>query len=163
MTSIARVHDSGSATVSQVLHLQTVVQGLGEVDGASVDTIPAGSQELGSAQIFCSADANGNLAAAQTATLAITIQDSADDITFADVAADVLMTAADGADGIPANPVISLEGGVTEAASFAFNLPYGRCRRFVRVQAEWTFSDVADSAEFVCSSHAGGNVLTPAE
>ncbi len=168
MTSIAHVHDTGAATSSSSLQNAQVDQATGAVNGNSVDTIPAGGQELGSAQVYCSADANGNLAAAETATLAVTLQDAADDGTgspaaFADVAADVLMGAADGADGLPTNPVISLEGGATEAATFTFNVPCQRLRRHFRLVSTWTFSDAGDTVDYSASSHAGGNVITPVE
>jgi len=166
MTSIPHVHDTGAALTATSLHNQQVDNATGAVDGASLDSIPTNSQQLGSAQIYCSGDANGNIAGVQVATLAITIQDAPDDGgvpgVFADVAADVLMGAADGADGLPTNPVITLTGGGVEADTFTMNLPLHRLRRHVRVVSQWTVV-AGDTVDYSCSAHCGGNVITPAE
>jgi len=158
MSGVSFVHDVGSYVLSNLLLQARFATGDPENDGASLDTIPNNEQELGSALIQC--DAAGTIGVGETATLAITLQDSADDIAFADVAADVLMGAADGADGLPANPVISLDN-ATQAGSFSFNVPLHRLRRFVRVQALWTISGAADTVDYHCAAICGGTVIKP--
>jgi hypothetical protein len=164
MTSISDVHDSAAGLTATSLHNEQVVTGTGIVNGASVDTIPNNAQQLGSAQIYCDGNANGNIAGVQVASLDITIQDAPDNGgvpgVFADVAAGVLMGAADGADGLPANPVITLTGGGIEANIFTMNLPLHRLRRHVRVVSEWTVV-AGDSVDYACSAHCGGNVIKP--
>jgi len=170
MTSIANVHDTGAALTATSLHNEQVDNATGAVNGASLDTIPDNSQQLGSAQIYCDGNANGNIAGVQVASLSITIQDAPDSGgatpgvpgVFADVAAGVLMGAADGADGLPTNPVITLTGGGVEADTFTMNLPLHRLRRHVRVVSTWTVV-AGDTVDYGCSAHCGGNVITPAE
>jgi hypothetical protein len=163
MSGISFVHDVGAYIVSNLLLQDRFATGDPENDGASLDTIPSNEQELGSALIQC--DAAGTIAPAETATLAITLQDAADDgtgspDTFADVAADVFMGAADGADGLPTNPVISLDN-ATQAGSFSFNVPLHRLRRHVRVQSLWTISGGADTVDYHCAAICGGTVVKP--
>lgn len=164
MTSFSDVHDSAAGLTATSLHNEQVVTGTGIVNGASVDTIPNNAQQLGSAQIYCDGNANGNIVAGNAASLAITIQDAPDNGgvpgVFADVAAGVLMGAADGADGLPTNPVISLLGGGLEADTFTMNLPLHRLRRHVRVVSTWTVV-AGDSVDYACSAHCGGNVIKP--
>jgi len=164
MTSISNVHDTNAGLTATSLHNEQVVTGTGVVNGASLDTIPDNAQQLGSAQIYCDGNANGNIAGVQVASLDITIQDAPDNGgvpgVFADVAADVFMGAADGADGLPTNPVITLTGGGVEADTFTMNLPLHRLRRHVRVVSEWTVVG-GDSVDYGCSAHCGGNVIKP--
>lgn len=163
MSGISNVHDAGAYVASNLLQQSRFATGDPEADGASLDTIPAGDQQLGSAVIQC--DAAGTIAVGETATLAITLQDAADDGTgspgaFADVAADVFMGAADGADGLPTNPVISLDN-TTQDGSFSFTVPLHRLRRHVRVQALWTISGAADTVDYHCAAISTGNVRKP--
>lgn len=163
MSGVSNIHDAGAYVLSNLLQQARFATGDPEADGASVDTIPAGDQQLGSAIIQC--DAAGTIAPAETATLALTLQDAADDgagspDTFADVAADVFMGAADGADGLPTNPVISLDN-AGQAGSFAFTVPLHRLRRHVRVQALWTVSGAADTVDYHCAAISTGNVKKP--
>lgn len=162
MTSIANVHDTG-AYVSSTL-LTQVQTAAATINSASLDTIPNNSQELGSAIIQCDATI-ATYAGGETSTLTLTLQDAADDgagapVAFADVAAGVLMGAADGADGLPTNPVISLEEGVTATGSFSFNVPLQRLRRHVRVVSTWATSG-AGTTDYHVAAISGGNTITP--
>jgi len=163
MSGISFVHDVGAYIVSNLLLQNRFATGDPEDNGASLDTIPNNAQELGSALIQC--DASGVIGVPDTAICAITLQDAPDDGTgtpgaFADVAADVFMGAADGADGLPTNPVISLDN-ATQAGSFSFNVPLHRLRRHVRVQTLWTISGAADTVDYHCSAICGGTVIKP--
>ena len=171
MTSISDVHDSAAGLTASSLHNAQVAGPGAAVNGASFDTIPNNAQELGSAQIYCDANANGNLALAGSATLALTIQDAPDNGgvpgVFADVPAASLMGAADGADGLPTNPVITLQGPAVvlplvplDADTFTMNLPLHRLRRHVRVISTWVVPG-GDTVDFACSVHCGGNVIKP--
>jgi hypothetical protein len=162
MTSVSDVHDVGASIISNLLLQNRFALGDPEANGASFDTIPNNSQELGSALIQI--DADGAIAGAD-ATCAITLQDAADDgagapTAFADVAAGVFMDAADGAAGIPANPVITLTVGAP-AGAFFFNVPLHRLRRHVRVQTLWVVPGAADTVDFHMSAICGGTVIKP--
>jgi len=166
MSGVSNIHDAGAYVASNLLQQARFATGDPEADGASLDTIPAGDQQLGSAIIQC--DAAGTIAVAETATLIITLQDAPDSGgatpgvpgVFADVAADVFMGAADGADGLPTNPVIELDN-ATQDGSFAFTVPLHRLRRHVRVQAEWTVTGALDTVDYHCAAISTGNVRKP--
>lgn len=162
MTAIANVHDMGGFSSSTRLLLNAAT-GDFSANGASVDCAPQGAQRLGSALVFLTASSTQGVG--ETCTITLTVQDADDDGTgapgaFADVAADVLMGAADGADGLPPAPALTITDADADG-NFQFTLPLTRLRRHVRVTTDVVQSNAANDANVCLCMTDGGNVLAP--
>ena len=162
MTAIANVHDIGGFSGASRLLLSEQA-GTWNDNGNSVDTIPQGAQQLGSGLVIL--EALTNVAGGDTCTVGLVVQDAPDNGAgapgvFANVNANVLMTAADLADGLPAVPTLSLDAATPEG-QFTFTLPLHRLRRHVRVQTTVTQSNAARTCNIGLELVSGGNVLVP--
>lgn len=162
--------DVGAYQNPQKLHLFVADSGNSgvEQDGGSVDSQPVyategNAQALRSAEIVIDVDAAGSITGSETATLDVTLQDSADNAAWADVASDVLMGTEHGADAVPGAAALVLTGGGAEDGQVRFGVELARLRRYVRVQLTVTLSNAADSARVACYALAGGAAIRPAD
>ena len=166
MTSIANVHDVGGFSGATRFLLDSQA-GDWTDNGASLDTVPDGAQQLGSGLVTL--EAQTDIVGVETCTFTLVVEDAADDgvtpggapaLPFVAVPAGNFMTAADGADGLPAPFVLNFP--VTgDGGQFTFTLPFHRCRRHVRVTTDVAQSNNARTATVGLEVFDGGNVLVP--
>jgi len=162
MTAFSNVHDVGAFSGATRLLLDSQA-GDWNSNGASLDTTPDGPQQLGSGLITL--EVQTDVAGAETCTVTLVVEDAADDgagapaLPFAAVPAADLMTAADGADGLP-DPLV-IDAAVSDSGALSFTLPFHRCRRHVRVTTDVVQSNAARVATVALIAVDGGNVLAP--
>ena len=114
----------------------------GNVDGAVVDRLPAGSSQRHDSAVVTGALIGDSLAGAQTGTLATIVQHSDDNLTFTDFVtlADVVVT-----------------GGGTESTAAKLDVNLLGAKRYIRTRQTLTVSAGAGSTAF-----AGNLVLSAA-
>jgi hypothetical protein len=162
MTAFSNVQDVGAFSGATRLLLDSQA-GLWNSDGASLNVSPDGAQQLGSGLIAL--EVQTDVAGVETCTVTLVVEDAADDgagapvLPFVAVPAANFMTAADGADGLPA-PLL-VDAAVSDSGQLLFTLPFHRCRSHVRVTTDVVQSNAARVATICLEAFDGGNVLAP--